>query len=185
MWEKVKRNDNYSINEQGQVKNDKTNHIKKPTLNKKNGYLVVDLYKNNKREKVPIHRLIAEAFIPNPDNKLTVDHEDGNRENNAIENLRWATYGEQNSRFETKGVRSEPVVVKHYEELRKKRGGGHESWLGVSEVLEFDTITETADYFDVTIANISMMLDKGTIGKRGKMRGYQFFYKSGDRIKHS
>ena len=182
MWKKIERNDNYSINKQGQVRNDKTGYIKKPTLNKRNGYLVVDLYKNNQSEKVPIHRLVAEAFIPNPENKLTVDHIDGNRQNNSIDNLRWATYGEQNSRFETLGVRSEPIIVNHYEEKRKKRGGGHEAWLGIIEVLEFDSISEVAKYFNCTVGNISMMLDKGTIGRRGKMRGYQFLYKHGYRV---
>lgn len=185
MWKKIERNDNYSINKQGQVRNDNTGHIKSPFVNVQNDYLIVDLYKDNKREKVPIHRLVAEAFIPNPENKLTVDHIDGNRQNNAIENLRWATYGEQNSRFDTAGVRSESIIVNHYKEKRKKRGGGHESWLGIKEVLEFDSISETAKYFDCTISNISLMLEKGTIGRRGITRGYQFSYKHGDRVTHS
>lgn len=185
MWKKLERNDNYSINKQGQVRNDKTNLIKKPTTNNKTGYLVLDLYKDNKREKVPIHRLVAEAFIPNPDNKLTVDHIDGDRQNNSIENLRWATYGEQNSRFKTVGVRSESIIVKNYEEKRKKRGGGHEAWLEVKEVLEFDSISEVAKYFDCTISNISLMLEKGTIGRRGVTRGYQFLYKHGERATYS
>ena len=81
MWVKVKRNTNYSINENGEVRNDSTGYIKKPTENKANGYLVLDLYEGNKRKKVPVHRLVAEAFIPNPDNKPTVDHIDGNRKN--------------------------------------------------------------------------------------------------------
>ena len=185
MWKKIERNDNYSINKQGQVRNDKTSHIKKPTLNKRNGYLVIDLYKNNQGEKVPIHRLVAEAFIPNPENKLTVDHIDGDRQDNSIENLRWATYGEQNSRFGTVGVRSEAIIVNHYEEKRKKRGGGHEAWLEIIETLEFDSISETAEHFNCTISNISLMLEKGTIGRRGITRGYQFLYKHGDRVTHS
>lgn len=185
MWVKISRNDNYSINRQGQVRNDNTGHIKSPFLNKNNKYWVVDLYRNNKSEKVPMHRLLAEAFIPNPENKLTVDHIDGDRQNNTIENLRWATYGEQNSRFDTVGVRSESVIVKRYEEKRKKRGGGHESWVGIKEVLEFDSISEVADYFECTLSNISLMLEKGTIGKRGITRGYQFLYKHGDRVTHS
>lgn len=185
MWKKVSRNDNYSINKQGQVRNDNTGHIKSAHVNAHNDYLIVDLWKDNKAEKVPIHRLVAEAFIPNPENKLTVDHIDGDRQNNAIENLRWATYGEQNSRFDTSGVRSEEVIVKRYEEKRKKRGGGHEAWLGIIEVLDFDSISETAKYFDCTLSNISLMLEKGTIGKRGRTRGYQFLYKHGDRATHS
>lgn len=185
MWKKIDRNDNYSINEKGQVRNNLTGHIKKPTLNKVSGYLMFDLYKENKREKVPLHRLVAEAFIPNPENKLTVDHKDGNRQNNSIENLRWATYGEQNSRFDTNGVRSEPIVVKRYGELRKKRGGGHESWLEVTETLEFKSVSEVAEHFNCSVSNISLMLEKGTIGRRGITRGYQFIYKHGERVKIS
>lgn len=181
-WKKIDRNNNYSINEDGMVRNDKTNYIKKPFVNKSNGYLTIDLWFNNKSEKVPIHRLIAEAFIPNTENKATVDHIDGNRLNNSLDNLRWATYSEQNSRFDTVGVRSEKIIVKHYEEERKKRGGGHVKWLGIIEELEFDSISEVAKYFNCTISNISLMLEKGTIGVRGITRGYQFLYKNGERV---
>lgn len=184
-WVKVELNDNYSVNELGEVRNDANGYIKKPTVNKNNGYLMVDLYKNNKRVKIPIHRLVAEAFIPNPENKLTVDHEDGNRQNNSIDNLRWATYSEQNSRFNSSGVRSEKVTVTKYKEKRKKRGGGHEAWLGVEEIKFFDSISEVAKHFNVTVGNISLMLEKGTIGKRGKTRCYKFDYTKGERVKHS
>lgn len=183
MWKKIERNSNYSINENGEVRNDKTGKIKTPFVNKRNGYLIVDLYKNNKSEKVPVHRLVAEAFIPNPEGKLTVDHADGNRQNNSIDNLRWATYSEQNSRFETSGVRSERVIVNHYAEERKKRGGGHVAWLEIMETLEFEKISDVAEYFECTISNISLMLEKGTIGRRGATRGYQFLYKDGERAK--
>ena len=183
MWTKIARNTNYSINEDGEVRNDITGRIKKPYTNKKNGYLIIDLCKDNKSKKVPVHRLVAEAFIPNHENKPTVDHIDGNRKNNSINNLRWATYSENNSRFETIGVRSESIVVKHYAEERKKRGGGHLAWLDVVETLEFESISETAKYFNCTISNISQMLLLGTIGKRGRTRGYQFLYKKGNRSK--
>lgn len=183
MWIKIARNTNYSINEDGEVRNDITGRIKKPFTNKRNGYLIVDLYKDNKSGKVPIHRLVAEAFVPNIENKATVDHIDGDRKNNSINNLRWATYSENNSRFETIGVRSESIIVKHYAEERKKRGGGHLAWLDVIEILEFESVSETAKYFNCTISNISQMLLLGTIGKRGRTRGYQFLYKKGNRSK--
>lgn len=175
-WIKIKRCNNYSINEKGEVRNDITGRIKSTFTNKNNGYLMVDLWTNNKSIKVPIHRLIAEAFIPNPKNKPCVDHIDGNRQNNSIDNLRWATYSENNSRFETIGVRSEKIKVIHYEEQRKKRGGGHEKWLGIDNIMTFDRITDVAEHFECAISNISLMLTKGTIGKRGKMRGYKFEY---------
>lgn len=55
------------------------------------GYLRLCLYKNNKQHKKVVHRLVAEAFIPNPNNYPTVDHIDRNRQNNKVTNLRWCT----------------------------------------------------------------------------------------------
>ena len=54
-------------------------------------YPKVVLNKNGVREEKTIHRLVAEAFIPNPDNKLQVDHIDTDKLNNHVENLRWCT----------------------------------------------------------------------------------------------
>lgn len=59
------------------------------------GYLRVDLFdKNGKRKHHKVHRLVAEAFIPNPDNKPQVNHIDGNNQNNSITNLEWVTDAE-------------------------------------------------------------------------------------------
>lgn len=56
--------------------------------------LSVQLWKNNKAYSKRVHRLVAEAFIPNPENKPTVNHIDGNPLNNNVENLEWTTYSE-------------------------------------------------------------------------------------------
>lgn len=160
-WKIYDKNKNYSVNEYGDVKNNATGAIKRPFKNVQNGYLYVDLWSNNKVKKYAIHRMIAETFIPNPQNKPTVDHIDGNRTNNAIENLRWATYSEQNSRFNTHGVRSEKIKVTN--EITK-------------EQIFFDSITDAAAFFDTSISNVSQMLKKCTYGKRGKMRYYLFEY---------
>ena len=61
----------------------------------KDGYLRVTLYKNKKRKDMKMHRLVAEAFIENPENKPTVEHMDGNKKNNHVDNLIWATRSEQ------------------------------------------------------------------------------------------
>lgn len=61
------------------------------------GYMRVGLYGGKKPKLVGVHRLVAEAFIPNPDNKEQVDHINGVRDDNRIENLRWFTLEENNS----------------------------------------------------------------------------------------
>lgn len=59
------------------------------------GYRVTTLRGPNGKRDVKVHRLVAAAFLPNPGNKRTVNHKDGNRSNNCVANLEWATYKEQ------------------------------------------------------------------------------------------
>lgn len=55
------------------------------------GYLRAKLHSKNKKHYVKVHRLVAQAFIPNPDNKPQINHKDGNKLNNHIDNLEWVT----------------------------------------------------------------------------------------------
>lgn len=57
----------------------------------KNGYLYVGLYKKQKHKLIRVHRLVAEAFIPNPNNLPFINHRDENPLNNIVENLEWCT----------------------------------------------------------------------------------------------
>ena len=61
----------------------------------KSGYKVVHLRHEDLEKHPSIHRLVAEAFIPNIENKATVNHIDGNKENNNVSNLEWSTHSEQ------------------------------------------------------------------------------------------
>lgn len=58
------------------------------------GYLHVTLHKDGHGKTVMVHRLVATAFLPNPDNKTQVNHKDGNRKNNHLSNLEWVTCSE-------------------------------------------------------------------------------------------
>jgi hypothetical protein len=92
IWKKINNDiDNYEISSFGNVRNCKTKRILKIN-NKKNGYSNISL--NGKT--YTIHRLVAFAFIDNPNNKPTVNHIDKNKHNNKLDNLEWATYLEQN-----------------------------------------------------------------------------------------
>lgn len=61
----------------------------------KNGYLKITVSKQGKRKTISIHRLVAMAFIPNPEDKPTVNHINGIQSDNRVENLEWATHKEQ------------------------------------------------------------------------------------------
>ena len=79
-----------------QVTEWESNKILKPAI-KNNGYMYCQLSRDNKTSPKMVHRLVAEAFIDNPHNKPTVNHIDGNRTNNNVSNLEWATYTENNT----------------------------------------------------------------------------------------
>jgi len=89
----LQRNTNYMVDKQGNVYSKKRNKILSPKENH-DGYLRIQLWKANKCEYVSIHRLIAETFIENVDNKPFVNHIDGNKQNNNVENLEWCTQKE-------------------------------------------------------------------------------------------
>ena len=60
-------------------------------VNKKNGYVYVYLTKNNKSKNIRLHKIVADAFIPNPNNLPQINHKDGNKQNNCFENLEWCS----------------------------------------------------------------------------------------------
>lgn len=86
----------YLISSFGRVKSIINDKILTPCIVRANG-LVVGLMKNGKVEKRQVSRLVAAAFIPNPDNKPCVDHIDGVRFHNFVENLRWCSINENNN----------------------------------------------------------------------------------------
>jgi len=84
--------DGYKVCEDGSV----FNRYGKRLSSHNNGkdYLIVAVSIDGKRTSKAVHRLIAECFIPNPNNLSDVDHIDGDRQNNQISNLRWVTHGD-------------------------------------------------------------------------------------------
>ena len=120
----------YMINTKGEIKSSLTNKILKPSKHK-SGYMLVGLRKDGVSKTVKVHRLLAKAFIPNPDNKPHVNHINGVRDDNRLENLRWCTNQENksfelarlnNSKALTGRKQSPEAVAKRAKTLQKSIG---------------------------------------------------------------
>lgn len=103
IWKDIKGFEGiYSVSNYGNVKRETTQrrngtgnyarqeHILKQRINNK-GYALVDLYKDNKRSQLLVHRLVAIAFLDNPFSYKVINHKDENPLNNKVENLEWCT----------------------------------------------------------------------------------------------
>lgn len=92
LYRTIESHPNYQITSTGRVINSRN---KEKVLDKsKDGYLKVNLYHYGVGKSKRVHRLVAEAFIPNPENKPDVNHKDGNKHNNSVDNLEWMTRSE-------------------------------------------------------------------------------------------
>ena len=80
----------YQITSWGRVYNKKTEKFIRQEPTDK-GYLRADLFNEEGRKHMKVHRLVASAFVPNPDGKPQVNHIDGNKRNNSYINLEWVT----------------------------------------------------------------------------------------------
>jgi hypothetical protein len=93
VWKFINGYENYEVSSFGRVRNIKFGKFLKP-VNNSYGYQKVMLRRNNKKYNCNIHRLVAETFIDNPNNKIFVDHINGKILNNCVSNLRWASNSE-------------------------------------------------------------------------------------------
>lgn len=91
----IKGFENYLITNHGNVislKFEKEKILK--SNNDRKGYLLLNLYNKGIAKTCKVHRLVATAFIPNPNNKPEVNHKDGNKQNNCVDNLEWVSKSE-------------------------------------------------------------------------------------------
>lgn len=98
IWKSIKGFENYEVSNLGNIKN--TNfkrtgkeQLIKPTKNS-SGYLLLSLFKDSKRNRFTVHRLVIDAFVLNIDNKKCVNHINGIKTDNRLENLEWNTHSE-------------------------------------------------------------------------------------------
>lgn len=154
-WRKVK-DFNYSVSNKGEVRNDKTGRILKKTVST-SGYLFVQLFDKKTYMKY-IHRLVGEAFIPNPDFLPQIDHIDGDKKNNDVSNLRWVSVSENRLSYgneERAKNRMRKVIA------RNENG----------EEIVFASRTAAGEYFRCGASKVKY----GHLYQKGKKNGWIFY----------
>ena len=120
------------------------------------GYIQYELSKNNRKKFFKAHRLVAIAFLPNPENKREVNHIDGNKHNNRVDNLEWATTSENQ-------LHANYVLGKGLKAVRQLTKDGE-------PVKIWRSIKEASDALNICAADIS----KSCANKRNSAGGYKW-----------
>lgn len=173
-WKKVKGFENYSVSTLGRVRNDVTGKLLTISHDKQN-YCIVTLFDNGRRAVKKTHRLVAIAFIDNPDNLETVNHKDTNHDNNTVSNLEWLSLGENSRRFQTEQINEEQKerrrnhCIKMYTKAQEVNG---KSVRCIETGIIYPSISECSRQTGINTSNISRAVN-GLI-KTQKTKGYTF-----------
>lgn len=162
----------YEVNENGEIRNVKS---KKPVVGyvEKNGYVRVRFENKclGRVVRTTAHRLVAEAFIPNPDNLPEVNHKDSNRSNNHASNLEWVTHSDNMKHSYQKGINQRPLRD-HSEATRKAVTNYHEVFTSISDAAEWVAEKGLAKNKESAVAGISAVCRKA----RHTFGGYVWDY---------
>ncbi|MFA5397372.1 MAG: HNH endonuclease [Methanogenium sp.] len=152
-WMIVENFEDYAVSSMGNVKNIKNGKILKQNIN--GDYNYVQLKKRNFR----VHRLVALMFIPNNYNKPYVNHLDGNKSNNIVENLEWCTAQENNLHARKTGLikQNKPVIITD---------------INTNETITFESTNECARFLNSNNGSINRVLK----GKRNKHKNFFIKY---------
>lgn len=165
----------YYATDCGDIYSRKTGRFKKLTQFKNwAGYMRVGLFVNNKRITYSVHRLVALAFIKNPDNLPQVNHIDGNKSNNNISNLAWCSASE-NQKHSCRVLGNKPI--KPWEGKFGKDNPFSKSVIQLKDnviVGEFGGLSEAERNTGISHSHISQVCS----GKRPLAGGYQWRYKN-------
>lgn len=162
----------YQISSLGKIKNKEGKILK--TRKDTGGYLLINLFKNKKNKTFRVHRLVANAFILNPENKMEVDHIDTNKENNNVKNLKWVTSKENSNN---------KLTLKHFSESQKGKVTSEDTKNKLRKINTIPIYCKELNkvFFSIRECARELSLDPSAIAKvcKGKYKqtgGYHFQY---------
>ena len=167
-WKDIRDNNNYEVSDTGRVRRKGAENDR--SVRDRNGYLAVDLYKDSERSTKRVHRLVAEAFVPNPDNKPEVNHKDGNKRNNDASNLEWVTSKENCRHAWDNGLMSPSYGMRGKANPNAGRKSKPFRIIETGEV--FDTLYDCEKAINGNNRHINDCLR----GRQKQHRGYHFEY---------
>lgn len=143
---------NYYIEDNGNVYSESYGNYIKPFVHK-DGYLIVKFHYNKKNKNYRLHRLLAEAFIPNPKNKPLVNHINGIKSDNRLENLEWCTKSENE-------IHAFKIGLKRISEKNKMatQERCNKPLIDIYNGIFYDSIKEAANLFGINPSQLSGML---------------------------
>jgi hypothetical protein len=127
---------------------------------KGNGYYSVCLSTNNTVKQKHVHRLVAEAFIPNPENKPQVNHLDCDKSNNSVSNLEWVTPIENCAHARKNIIFNTDMHIKG---IRHHKARPISQSINGKIVMVWETISKAAKYYDISLATIGKGIKRNTI----------------------
>lgn len=152
-WKKISEKPNYSVSEKGDIRNDKTGRVLKPHKGTA-GYYQIML--GRKTSPLYVHRLVATAFLPNPENLPQVDHINGNKLDNSVSNLQWVSVSQNCWSF---------GYAERIEHRKKKVIATNGA-----ETIIFNSRNEAAEHFQCHKSLIAY----GKVFKKGLKKGWVF-----------
>lgn len=158
----------YKISNKGRLINSRNSE--KATRIDADGYLKVDLYDRGYRKTMRVHRLVADAFIPNPANKPEVNHKDGNKHNNTTDNLEWTTSSENMIHAYKEGLAKRHAS---YGMRGKKNPNGGRKGIPV-RVVETGEVYENAAKCAKSLSIDERRISECLNGRQRTYRGYHF-----------
>ena len=169
-WRVIKGFPNYSVSEQGDIRNNVTSRIL-TNRNSGKGYFKVTLCYCGKKVEKAVHRIVAETFIPNEFNKPEVNHIDGNKKNNSVNNLEWATR-QENMRHLYYCLDSTEMRRKMGNSRRGERNGVSRKIIRIEDGKIYSCISDAAK--DIGVHR--MCVSDVCRGKQKTTGGYHYMY---------